>query len=326
MAMTNVVLRTEGLTKRFGPVTAVQDLTLEVYEGEVFGFLGPNGAGKTTSINMMCGLLKPDTGRVMVQGVPITADADVRLRVGVCPQDIVLWERLTCLEQLQFIGQMYGMSGRDARRRGEQLLEEIDLTGKRDQQARTLSGGMQRRLNLAMALVHDPEIAVLDEPEAGLDPQSRVKVREYIQSLARKKTVILTTHNMDEADRVADRVAIIDHGRLLVLDSPQALKGSVGEGDVVEIGLAAPLEDEDVPRVDAALAPLVSQTWLRPGGRMITVRALNAVGALPAILDALEAAGPAMSTGRAVQPSDVRVRENTLEDVFIQLTGRSLRE
>jgi ABC-2 type transport system ATP-binding protein len=326
MAMTNVVLRTEGLTKRFGPVTAVQDLTLEVYEGEVFGFLGPNGAGKTTSINMMCGLLKPDAGQVTVQGVPITAGADVRSRVGVCPQDIVLWERLTCLEQLQFVGQMYGMSGRDARWRGEQLLEEIDLTGKRDQQARTLSGGMQRRLNLAMALVHDPEIAVLDEPEAGLDPQSRVKVREYIQSLARKKTVILTTHNMDEADRVADRVSIIDHGRLLVLDSPQALKGRVGEGDVVEIGLAAPLEEEDVSRVEAVLAPLVSQTWLRPGGRIITVRALSAVGALPAILDALEAAGPAMSSGRPVQPSDVRVRETTLEDVFIQLTGRRLRE
>lgn len=324
--MVNIVLRAEGLTKRFGPVTAVQDLTLEVYEGEVFGFLGPNGAGKTTSINMMCGLLKPDAGQVTVQGVPITAGGEVRSRVGVCPQDIVLWERLTCLEQLQFIGQMYGMSGRDARRRGEQLLEEIDLTGKRNQQARTLSGGMQRRLNLAMALVHDPEIAVLDEPEAGLDPQSRVKVREYIQSLARKKTVILTTHNMDEADRVADRVAIIDHGRLLVLDSPQALKGSVGEGDVVEIGLAAPLEDEDVSRVEAVLAPLVSQIWLRPGGRILTVRALNAVGALPAILEALGAAGPTLSSGRAVQPSDVRVRENTLEDVFIQLTGRRLRE
>jgi ABC-2 type transport system ATP-binding protein len=246
--------------------------------------------------------------------------------VGVCPQDIVLWERLTCREQLQFIGQMYGMSRADARQRGERLLAELGLTSRQNQQARTLSGGMQRRLNLAMALVHDPEIVVLDEPEAGLDPQSRVKVREYIQSLARKKTVILTTHNMDEADRVADRVAIIDHGQLLVLDSPEALKQQVGEGDVVEISLTAPLEARDLEPVRAALAPLVSQLVLNAGSRVITVRALNAVGTLPAILDALDAIYPSPGLGRALQSSGVRVRENTLEDVFIQLTGRRLRE
>jgi ABC-2 type transport system ATP-binding protein len=213
---------------------------------------------------------------------------------------------------------MYGLTGREARQRGEQLLVELDLTDKRKVQARKLSGGMQRRLNLAMALVHDPEIMVLDEPEAGLDPQSRVKVREYIQSLARKKTVILTTHNMDEADRVADRVAIIDHGELLVLDTPQALKRSVGEGDVVEIGLNGPLDDDGIESVQTALTSLVSQTLLDAGRRMLTVRALNAVGTLPAILNALEADG--------LQAGEVRVRENTLEDVFIQLTGRRLRE
>jgi ABC-2 type transport system ATP-binding protein len=323
--MPNVVLQTDGLTKRYGSLTAVKDLTLEVYEGEVFGFLGPNGAGKTTAINMMCGLLKPDAGRVTIRGVPIAeADDEVRARVGVCPQDVVLWERLTCIEQLQFIGQMYGLTGREARQRGEQLLDELDLTDKRKVQARKLSGGMQRRLNLAMALVHDPEIMVLDEPEAGLDPQSRVKVREYIQSLARQKTVILTTHNMDEADRVADRVAIIDHGELLVLDTPQALKRRVGEGDVLEIGLSGPLDDASHGRVQAALASLaingdqpIAHT-LDMGSHTLTMRALNAVAALPAILDALESAG--------LRPGEVRVRENTLEDVFIQLTGRRLRE
>ena len=315
--MPNVVLKTEGLTKRYGSLTAVNALTLEVYEGEVFGFLGPNGAGKTTSINMMCGLLKPDAGRVTVRGVPMAEASDeVRARVGVCPQDIVLWERLTCLEQLQFIGQMYGLSGREARRRGERLLEELDLVEKRKVQARRLSGGMQRRLNLAMALVHDPDIVVLDEPEAGLDPQSRVKVREYIKSLARKKTVILTTHNMDEADRVADRVAIIDHGELLVLDTPEALKQSVGEGDVVEIDLdGQPVDGEKVRSALAHLgghaAPVVEH------GRL-TMRVLNAVGVLPAILEGLAAAG--------LRAGQMHVRENTLEDVFIQLTGRRLRE
>ena len=317
--MPNAVLKTEGLTKRYGNLTAVKDLTLEIREGEVFGFLGPNGAGKTTSINMMCGLLKPDAGRVTIQGVPVAGgDPEVRARVGVCPQEVVLWERLTCLEQLQFIGQMYGLTRQRARQRSEQLLEELDLTSKRGSQARTLSGGLQRRLNLAMALVHDPEIVVLDEPEVGLDPQSRVKVREYIRSMARVKTVILTTHNMDEADRVADRVAIIDHGQLLVLDTPEALKRRVGEGDVVEIGLSAALDKDAAERARTALASVVSQTFVHAGRRALTVRALDAVGALPAILHALETAG--------LQPGEVRVRENTLEDVFIQLTGRRLRE
>jgi ABC-2 type transport system ATP-binding protein len=195
------------------------------------------------------------------------------------------------------------------------LLADLDLTGKRRKQARTLSGGMQRRLNLAMALVHDPEIVVLDEPEAGLDPQSRVNVREYIQSLARKKTVILTTHNMDEADRVADRIAIIDHGELLVLDTPAALKRKVGEGDVVEIRFTgAPTS----PQLEAAIGALVDEVTLEAQRHLLTVRALDAVGKLPAILTALENMG--------LQAGEVRVRENTLEDVFIQLTGRRLRE
>jgi ABC-2 type transport system ATP-binding protein len=321
--MPNIVLQTEGLTKHYGSLTAVKNLTLAVYEGEVFGFLGPNGAGKTTSISMMCGLLKPDAGRALVHGVPITGgDADVRARVGVCPQNIVVWERLTCLEQLQFIGEMYGVAGREARRRGERLLEEMDLADKRNKQARTLSGGMQRRLNLALALVHDPDILALDEPEAGLDPQSRIKVREYIKSLARRKTVILTTHNMDEADRMADRVAIIDHGELLVLDTPEALKRSVGEGDVLEINLNGQAGDE--ARVQAALAGLSNGGGVPTAPKLniahgvVTVRALNAVSMLPAILEAMAGAG--------LQPGETRVRQNTLEDVFIQLTGRRLRE
>jgi len=192
-----VVLRTENLTKRFGDVEAVRGLTLEVYEGEVFGFLGPNGAGKTTSINMMCGLLKPDAGQVTIHGQLVRGgETAVIRRVGVCPQNITLWSSLTCLEQMTFMGEMYNVPSRIARQRSQTLLEQMGLSEKMNKQAGTLSGGMQRRLNLIMALVHDPDILVLDEPEAGLDPQSRVLMREYIQSLARQKTVILTTHNM----------------------------------------------------------------------------------------------------------------------------------
>ncbi len=317
------VLQTEGLTKRYGSLTAVNDLTLHVYEGEVFGLLGPNGAGKTTTINMLCGLLKPDAGRVLLHGRLVNGgDEDARLGVGMCPQDIVLWERLTCFEQLVFIAQMYGLDSRSARRNAERLLEELDLVEKRNKQARTLSGGMQRRLNLGMALVHDPGLVVLDEPEAGLDPQSRVKVREYIQSLARRKTVILTTHNMDEAERLTDRVAIIDHGRLLVLDTPQALKQRVGAGDVLEISLAGRVAPQDAQRLETGLRSLLgqaaSQIRVDPQSGTLTVRALHAVGELPAILEAITQAG--------LQPGEVRLRENTLEDVFIQLTGRRLRE
>jgi ABC-2 type transport system ATP-binding protein len=309
------ILQTDHLTRRYGSLVAVKDLSLEIFQGEVFGFLGPNGAGKTTSINMMCGLLKPDSGWVRLKGRPLTS-VEARQMVGVCPQQVVLWEKLTCLEQLQFIGQMYGLPPRSARQRGKTLLDELDLAEKQDQQARRLSGGMQRRLNLAMALVHDPQIVILDEPEAGLDPQSRVRVREYIRSLARRKTVILTTHNMDEADRLADRVAIIDHGQLLVLDAPEALKARMGAGDVLEIGLDGQSVDHEVIR--GVLAAIGSQIEIARADGSLTLRAHNLIHLLPAILEHLEANG--------IPLTDIRLRENTLEDVFIQLTGRKLRE
>lgn len=307
------VLQTQSLTKRYGSLTAVADLSLEVNEGEVFGLLGPNGAGKTTSISMMCGLLRPDSGQVVIHGKPIAdGDANVRARVGVCPQNIVLWGQLTCLEQMVFIGEMYGMKRKAVTQRSEQLLEELDLTEKRDKRARTLSGGMQRRLNLAMALVHDPEILVLDEPEAGLDPQSRVLVREYVKSLARRKTIILTTHNMDEAERMADRVAIMDHGKLLTVDTPEALKRTVGEGDVLEIETGEGGVRSALSAV-AKIAPQVTST-----NHTLVIRARGVVELLPAILDALRSVD--------AHPGEVRLRANTLEDVFISLTGRRLRE
>ena len=309
----NTVLQTQALTKHYGSLTAVQDLSLEILEGEVFGLLGPNGAGKTTSINMICGLLKPDAGQVCIRGQVITnGDASVRTRVGVCPQNIILWGQLTCLEQLQFIGEMYGLSGRTARERGEKLLKELDLIEKKDKLARTLSGGMQRRLNLAMALVHDPEILVLDEPEAGLDPQSRLLVREYIKSLARQKTIIITTHNMDEADRMADRVAIVDHGKLLIVDTPEALKRTMGEGDVLEMEIEGNSIESALTAV-GSLALEVSKT-----NHTLVIRARAVVEHLPVILDTLR-------NGNA-HPGEVRLRANTLEDVFISLTGRRLRE
>jgi ABC-2 type transport system ATP-binding protein len=316
--MSETVLQTKNLTKRYGSLTAVKDLSLEIKRGEIFGLLGPNGAGKTTSINLMCGLLKPDAGRVFIHGRAVDGgDAEIRSRVGVCPQTTILWGKLTCLEQLEFIGEMYGMSRKDARERGQELLEIMGLGERRNRLASTLSGGMQRRINIIMALVHDPYILVLDEPEAGLDPQSRVLVREYIREWAGQcdRTVILTTHNMDEADRMAGRVAIMDHGELLVLDTPEALKRQVGEGDVLEIDLGP---DQGLPQkkgLDAVLK-LAPQTSLV--GRTLVVRAKAAMDLLATITETLRAAG--------FQPGEIRLRANTLEDVFIALTGRRLRE
>jgi ABC-2 type transport system ATP-binding protein len=312
-----VVLRADGLTKKYGSLIAVNDLTFDVHQGEIMGFLGPNGAGKTTSIDMLCGLRKPDRGQVLVHGKPLDQPgAKVRGQIGVCPQEVILWERLTCIEQLQFMGQMYGMSRSSAATRSKLLLDEYHLAEKRNSQARTLSGGMKRRLNLAMALVHDPEILLLDEPEVGLDPQSRVSVRSHIRSFSRTKTVILATHNMDEAERLADRVAIIDQGELLVMDSPKALKRSIGEGDVLEIDLAG-----DAGRMDQAIDLVrkisdgISCTF---GQGTLIIKAPNISGFMVDVLEIIENQG--------LQTSEVRLRETTLEDVFIHLTGRRLRE
>ena len=312
-----ITLRTERLTKSHGDLRAVDGLSLEVYEREVFALLGPNGAGKTTSISMLCGLLAPDEGQTFVYGSPVVGGSpDVRAKVGVCPQQIVLWKRLTCIEQLQMMGQLYGVPSALARRRGDVLLEEMGLSDKRKALARTLSGGMQRRLSIILALVHDPDIVVLDEPEAGLDPQSRVLVRDYVVALARDfhKTVILTTHNMDEADRVSDRIAIMDQGRLLVVDTPEALKRNVGDGDTLEIRLdgTEPLPEEALGQLRETFGA-VSQT-----GSTLTLRARGVVESIPAILEQL--------SGWSRRPADLRLRENTLEDVFITLTGRGLRQ
>jgi ABC-2 type transport system ATP-binding protein len=211
---------------------------------------------------------------------------------------------------------MYGLSRSLAEARAEELLIDFELGSKKKSQARTLSGGMQRRLNLAMALIHDPEILLLDEPEVGLDPQSRVNVRSHIRSLARTKTIILTTHNMDEAERLADRVAIIDHGELLVLDTPEKLKGSVGEGDVLEITIEG--QDNAIGGAMDLLAQSTEGASLHLTQDTLIVKAPQVVKHITDIVEILEREG--------IEAKDVRLRETTLEDVFIHLTGRRLRE
>lgn len=311
------VIETVDLRKEFPDVLAVDGLNIKVRRGEVFGFLGPNGAGKTTAIRMMVGLLKPTSGSVLIDGEDVaSATFELKRKIGICPQDIVLWEGLTARENLVFMADMYGVPRATSRTRAESLLEEMGLTKKAKSFVRDLSGGMKRRLNVAMALMHNPEIVVLDEPTAGLDPQSRVRVADYIGKLSEAdKTVILTTHLMEIADKLSDRVAVIDHGKLLVVDPPERLKDTVGTGDVLEIHLA---NEEMVSDAIGAIETVEGIDSAAPVDGVIAVRALDMVGKLQRLFNTLEE--------RKIEITNVSLRKNTLEDVFITLTGRGLRE
>lgn len=304
------------LTRYYGDLLAVDHLSLEIHRGEVLGLLGPNGAGKTTTINMFCGLLKPSEGEVLINGRSVGGmrHGGEKPRVGLCPQGNILWPKLSCFEQLVFLARMYDMSTGQARERALMLLDRLGLMEKKDKTAQTLSGGMQRRMNVAMALVHDPEFVVFDEPEAGLDPQSRVLVRDFIVSTAREKTVILTTHNMDEADRISDRVAIMDRGRLLMLDRPENLKRSVGEGDTLEIRY-----QDHGTKLSPEILDELNKMGLRvtAGKESLVIRTGEVIGKVHDIYKILEK--------YEVRTGQMSMRGTSLEDVFIELTGRSLR-
>ncbi len=312
----NVVMSVKNLTKKFGDFTAVSNLNFDIYKGEILGFLGPNGAGKTTTINMMCGLLKPDSGDILINGKSISNDyKHVRHLIGLCPQDIIIWDKLTCLEQLEFAGQIYGMSTKKARERGLKLLEEMGLIEKRSKLAKTLSGGMQRRLNIALALVHQPEILILDEPQAGLDPQSRVLVRDYIKKISKSITTILTTHDMEEAEKLSDRVAIIDRGSLLVLGTPDSLVSDVENGEVLEIKISETSEEKVKQVIHKFPTRIIKANYLDGTINIISNEVLEL---LPEISNTLK--------NSSIKIEDIKIHKKTLEDVFISLTGRGLRE
>lgn len=308
------ILSIKNLSKSYNGFKVVDNLSFDVYRGEIFGFLGPNGAGKTTTISMLCGLLNADSGDIIINGLPIKDNPkEARALIGMCPQNVVIWKDLTCMEQIEFIGGMYDIPVKEARKRGFELLEAMGLIEKKDKRGKTLSGGMQRRLNIILALIHNPELVILDEPEAGLDPQSRVLVREYIKTLASKKTVILTTHNMDEAERMADRVAIIDRGKLLVVDTPDKLKE--GSEQILEIKTTY-TKGEIVEEIIEILKEKMVSTQVSDG--LFVIKGKNVLGKLALIIDIFSSKNTIIE--------DIRLRKKTLEDVFINLTGRGLRE
>ena len=301
------VLTADSLCKRFGSIIAVDNISFEIFRGEIFGFLGPNGAGKTTSIRMMSGLLKPDSGKVTIDC------EDKRKSTGLCPQHIVIWENLTCLEQMLFMGQMYKMSATEAGKKALELLESLGLYDSKDRLAGKLSGGMQRRLNIGLALIHSPQILFLDEPQAGLDPQSRILVRDYIRSIKENTTIVLTTHDMEEAEKLSDRICIMDKGKLLVSGTPSEIMKSSGYEDVIEVDVNNDFHETLI----SSLNPELSGKMVKSSNRM-SFNVKDPIAAMTSILDAVKV--------NQIQIENLRLRKNSLEDVFINLTGRSLRE
>jgi ABC-2 type transport system ATP-binding protein len=309
------MIEAKDLTKKYGDLMAVDGLSIGIKKGEVFGFLGPNGAGKTTSIKMMVGLLRPTSGNVLINGTDVHKIE--KGKIGICPQELMLWENLTCKESLNLMADMYEVPKKIRDPWVKKLLSDLFLVEKADTIVSKLSGGMKRRLNLALSVIHEPEVVVLDEPSEGLDPQSRRVLWNYIRAMRDEegKTVILTTHIMDEADQLSDRIAIIDHGKLIKLDTPENLKKEIGEGDVVDMKISDVSINQDIINELSTKKDVISVIEVK--GR-INIRALNAVAKLPMMMQTIERLN--------VRVEDISVRQNTLEDVFIDLTGTGLRE
>ncbi len=311
--MPEPAIATEDIARQFGDFWAVAGVDLEIAEGEIFGFLGPNGAGKSTLVRMLCTLMRPTRGRGLVAGLDVAREPEkVRLRIGVALQDAALDDRQTGRELLDLQGRLYGLRRADRLARVEQVLRLVDIGTAIDRLIKTYSGGMKRRLDLAAALIHDPDILFLDEPTTGLDPESRAAVWEEVRSLNQQHgtTIFLTTQYLEEADELADRVGIISRGRLVAEGTPDELKRTVGT-DVI------------VARVETLTGTTLESLRAVPGvqevvatGHEVTVHADNGATVMSPVALALHAAGTAVVS--------LTLRTPTLDDVFLQLTGSHL--
>ncbi len=296
------MIEVRELRKVFGPITAVAGVSFDIRNGETFGLLGPNGAGKSTTIGMLTGVIRHDGGSVLVDGAKPPSEAATRKSIGVAPQALSLYEELTAAENLRFFARLYDFSGSRLRERVDWALNFAGLTDRGKDRVKTFSGGMKRRLNLAAALVHDPQIIFLDEPTVGVDPQSRNHIFDRIEELrAQGRTVVYTTHYMEEAQRLCDRVAIMDRGEILDLDTVGALVDRYGGRSVVKAELARRPADESV-----LPAPVDGLSL-----RFESNRPLEEIGRL-------SSAGVSFQTLEVTRPD--------LETVFLTLTGRSLRD
>lgn len=308
-------IEAHGLIRKFGDLVAVDGVSFDVEQGEIFGFLGPNGAGKTTTINMLCTLLRPTAGTATVNGYDVTRQPDeVRQSISLVFQDLSLDEQLTAMENLRFHAMLYDVPRDVFRRRAPEVLALAELTDRASSLVQTFSGGMKRRLEIARGLLHHPRVLFLDEPTLGLDPQTRRHIWDYVLALRDREgvTIFLTTHYMDEAEH-ADRIAIIDHGKIAALDTPDALKGMVG-GDVIRLRTSN--DELAILRLGETLA-----TEVRHDGKALILELPHGDQAIPQVVQVLSnGAGP------AIDVLSINLRRPTLEDVFIKLTGHAIRE
>lgn len=309
-------IETNGITKNFDGTTAVNNINISIRQGELFGLLGPNGAGKTTLINMLSTMTEPSKGNARVWGFDVIKDASsVRQNIGVVFQDVTLDDRLTGRENLDLHARLYGLDSKFRKKRIEDVLALVELTDRADSIVRTYSGGMMRRLEIARGFIHKPHILFLDEPTIGLDPQTRIHTWEYIKTLIKEEgmTIVLTTHYMEEADHLCDRIAIIDHGEIVALDTPEALKSTIG-GDIITLKVKGSdiIKLYDIYKNDG-LAKIVSQK-----NDEIFITVSNGEKQIPYILN--------LASDEDIQILSVSLHKPTLDDVFVHYTGCAIRD
>ena len=307
------IIETHHLTKTYNSLKAVDDLNITVESGEVFGLLGPNGAGKTTVISMLCTILKPTSGTANVNGFDIVKEANrVRKSIGIVFQDPSIDDRLTGRENLYMHANLYGVPASEQKERINRVLELVELEDRADDLLRTYSGGMRRRLELGRGLIHYPKVLFLDEPTVGLDPQTRDHIWKYIKELkkAHDITVVLTTHYMDEADRLSDRIAIMDYGKIVVLDSPSKLKETL-EGDVIAV------RANNVELLKEVVTASLKQNQIQIVGDALEITVRNGRAVMPRIME--------IAAQNSIYVESLLLREPNLEDVFLHYTGRTIR-
>lgn len=311
------ILEAKNLVKKYGDFTAVNGISFDIKEGEIFSLLGPNGAGKTTTISMLSTLYVPTSGEVIVGGHSITKEPmAVRNLIGVVPQDLALYEDLTAHENLSFWGQMYGLSGKTLNTRIDEVLEQIGLTEKARDRVKTYSGGMKRRVNIGVGLLHRPKLLFMDEPTVGIDPQSRRAILDSVKDLNKQgMTVLYTTHYMEEAAELSDRVGIMDLGKLIALGTQAELTKQVGEMETLILHVG---ENDDPERLAVAIRTLNGVKQADVTDHTVTV----------IVPEAEEALAPAVTKANelGIKIHSVDMREPNLEAVFLHLTGKALRD
>ena len=325
--MSNTILEASGLVKKFGDFVAVKDVSFTMQEGEVFGLLGPNGAGKSTTISMLTCLYPPSGGEMRIFGHDVVKDAsEVKKLIGVVPQDIALYPTLNAIDNLRFFGEMYGLKGKDLKERVETVIAYVAMQERAKDAIKKYSGGMKRRINMAAGLVHNPKLLFLDEPTVGVDPQSRNHIFESVERLNKEQgmAILYTTHYMEEAERLCNRVAIIDRGQIIALDTPKNLVGMLG-GGIIHVGIAR--EDEELRQAVAGLSAVRSAVFLPPAevAEGQTVRTVLKVEARQHANAALvQLIG--LFNQKNAQILSLETLEPNLETVFLHLTGKSLRQ